>query len=92
MKRIQATITGRVQGVSFRYFTQRAARELGLSGWVRNRSNGDVELAAEGPEDSLQALLDAVRRGPSASQVDEVRVEWGEATGEWDKFRVRFTA
>jgi acylphosphatase len=89
LKRIHATITGRVQGVSFRYFTQRAARELGLSGWVRN---GDVELAAEGPEAALQALLDAVRRGPSAAQVDEVRVEWGEASGEWDKFRVRFTA
>jgi len=91
MKRFHAVVSGRVQGVNFRYFTLRAAKDLDLTGWVRNRFNGDVELIAEGPQDALNALLEAVRQGPSASRVENVEAEWEQAMGEFSKFKVRLT-
>lgn len=71
----RAVITGRVQGVGYRFFAARAARELGLSGWVRNLPDGSVEALAEGGEDPLARFLDRLRRGPLSSRVDSVVVE-----------------
>jgi len=68
-------IQGIVQGVGFRYFTRRAARDLNLAGYVRNRADGSVEAVARGNDACLSALEEALRRGPSASRVDSVRVE-----------------
>ncbi|MDA3850579.1 MAG: acylphosphatase [Spirochaetaceae bacterium] len=62
-------VSGRVQGVGFRYFTQRTARRFGLTGWVRNCFDGSVELEAQGPEESLKQLEDELRRGPSFGHV-----------------------
>ena len=66
-------VIGRVQGVGFREFTRTIAQRLGLAGWVRNRDDGCVELAASGNASQVEALLAAVRRGPSGGRVDEVR-------------------
>lgn len=66
-------VIGRVQGVGFREFTRTIAQRLGLAGWVRNRDDGCVELAAAGNASQVEALLAAVRRGPSGGRVDEVR-------------------
>ena len=88
-ERLSAQITGRVQGVGFRNFTQMRARQLGLTGWVRNESDGSVRLEAEGPRGALEDLLDAVHDGPRTARVETVEVDWTDATGEFDVFRVR---
>lgn len=66
-------ITGRVQGVGFRWFTRRSADDLGVRGSVRNRPDGSVEIHAEGTESSLERFEERVRRGPPGARVDEVR-------------------
>jgi len=65
-------ITGRVQGVGFRHFTWRAANEIGLVGWVRNRRDGSVEAEAWGLSDQLEQFRRRVNRGPRFSRVDVV--------------------
>ncbi len=88
--RVTAIVTGLVQGVNFRWFTQRRASELGLVGHVRNRSDGSVELVAEGSRDALERLLDAVRVGPASAVVENVQVDWDAPTGEFHRFEIRF--
>ena len=68
-KRVYARVTGTVQGVGFRYFTQRKASRLGLVGYVRNMPNGSVEMEVEGERDVVDAFLDSVRAGPPGSRV-----------------------
>ena len=65
-------VTGRVQRVGYRDWTVRNARELGLTGWVRNLSDGRVEVLADGDEDSLHRLLEALRTGPRLATVEHV--------------------
>lgn len=65
-------VLGRVQGVGFRWFVREEARRLGLAGWVQNRPDGAVELAAGGPAAALASLRRAVASGPAASRVDEL--------------------
>jgi acylphosphatase len=74
-------VSGRVQGVGFRFFAQDAARREGVSGLVRNLDDGMVEALAEGEADSLDRFEAALRRGPSRSRVEHVRVEGTEPTG-----------
>ncbi len=90
MMRLQAHISGLVQGVNFRWYTQRRANELGLNGWVRNLPDGSVQLIAEGERSALEALLEAVRVGPSAAVVETVDIQWGTPTGEFGRFEVRY--
>jgi acylphosphatase len=72
--RVEAVVTGRVQGVFYRAGAAERARELGLAGWVRNREDGAVELVAEGPEPVVAELLAWCRKGPPAARVEDVRV------------------
>jgi acylphosphatase len=72
-------IRGRVQGVSYRWWTVHMACRLGVDGWVRNRKDGSVEALAVGPADAVESLIAKCRHGPDAARVDEVEVE--EATG-----------
>ncbi len=88
--RLHAVVTGMVQGVSFRWFTQRRASELGLVGFVRNLSDGSVEFCAEGSRASLERLLDAVRAGPASAVVENVDADWSDASGEFHRFDIRF--
>lgn len=68
-------IAGRVQGVSFRAWTQAEARKRGLAGWVRNQADGSVRAHVEGPEEAVQAMLAALHEGPPAASVREVTVQ-----------------
>ncbi len=82
-------VDGVVQGVGFRFFTERTARRYGLSGWVRNLPDGRVEIEAEGEEGVLNAFLKDVNQGPSFSRVTHVGVEKIPAPGH-RSFEVRF--
>jgi acylphosphatase len=88
--RLHGIVTGLVQGVNFRWFTQRHAADLGLRGWVRNRPDGSVEFVAEGTRADLERLLDFIRVGPSMAVVENVEVEWSAATGEFHRFEIRY--
>jgi len=74
-------VTGRVQGVFFRAWAQGEARELGISGWIRNCADGSVEAHLEGEEHDVTRMIERLRRGPSSAQVDEVTVEEAPAQG-----------
>ena len=74
MKAVQARVTGRVQGVSFRWYTQEQAQRLGVVGWVRNEADGSVLLHAEGDDDAVDALVAWCRTGPSMARVTDVAV------------------
>ena len=89
--RLHATVEGRVQGVGFRYFTLEQANKLGLTGWVRNRWNGTVEVVAEGTRADLERLLETLRRGPRAYTTSGVKFDWQAGMGEFARFRVRRT-
>jgi acylphosphatase len=91
LQRLHAIVDGRVQGVGFRYFTQERAAFLGLTGWVRNRWNGTVELVAEGPKADLETFLRAIQRGPRTGTTQNVKVDWLENRGEFNSFRIRQT-
>jgi acylphosphatase len=71
----RAVVTGRVQGVGFRFFAERAARETGVAGWVRNREDGSVETFAEGEEQAVRAYLEKLRVGPRVSRVAALQEE-----------------
>ena len=74
--RIRATVTGRVQGVGYRYFVLAEAEGLRLGGSVRNLPNGAVAVEAEGPRPKLLDLLERLRQGPPAARVERVDVDW----------------
>jgi acylphosphatase len=74
-KRVEArrfVVRGRVQGVGFRWFVEREAHILGISGWVRNNADGSVEILAQGTRDQLLGLRSRLRQGPRAARVDNV--------------------
>ena len=87
----RVVVTGRVHQVGFRDFTVRRAQALGLTGWVRNRQDGTVEILASGDDAAVAALVDACRQGPPLARVDHVEasVETGQPVKGFTK---RFTA
>lgn len=87
-KRIHLVVRGRVQGVYFRASAEREARQLGLTGWVKNRPDGAVELVAEGEEDQVKDFLTWAQHGPSTARVDKVETRWRSYTGEYPEFQI----
>jgi acylphosphatase len=83
---IHIRVDGHVQGVGFRYFVYDYAQSKALTGWVRNRHNGEVEILAEGSRSDLEDLLNHVHRGPSRSMVTDVKFDWSSASNLYDKF------
>ena len=86
--RLHARITGVVQGVGFRYFVLQNAQDLELTGWVRNRWDGSVEVTAEGSHNALNTLLVKLRRGPLSAEVEDVQYEFSDSQGEFKRFGV----
>ena len=89
-RRLHAIVHGSVQGVSFRYYTTLKARELGLTGWVQNLHDGSVEVTAEGMKSQLQILEKWLLIGSPSARVEEVYIDWDEATGEFSEFRAKY--
>jgi acylphosphatase len=85
---LHVIVHGRVQGVGFRWFTSRRARELGLAGWVRNLENGSVEVYAEGGERALSALAEALATGPAGARIERVETRYGDARDLPRPFRI----
>jgi len=90
MKRLTAIVHGRVQGVSFRYYTRLEAQRLSLVGWVANRMDGTVQVVAEGPEPALQQMAAYLQQGPPMAHVTALDLQWPEATGEFNEFGIRW--
>lgn len=90
MERLEAVVSGRVQGVSFRYATRQIARELNLLGWVRNLPDGSVQVLAEGQRPALQSLLDFLYQGPTGAQVKQVDFAWRAAEGDQNGFSITY--
>jgi len=88
---VRAIVHGRVQGVYFRAFTSGCARELGLSGYVRNLSGWRaVEVQAEGERDKLERLIDHLKAGPPGARVERVETSWSEYSGSYSDFSIRY--
>ena len=87
--RIDAVVSGRVQGVGFRYFVMSLAADLDLVGWVANEPDGSVRCVAEGRRIDLETLVGALERGPLGGRVDDVHATWSPALGSFDRFSVR---
>lgn len=86
--RARVLVSGRVQGVYYRSYTQDAARSLGVTGWVRNTMGGQVEAVFEGEEEAVRSMVEWCRKGSPRSIVDKVEVSWEKPTGEFDDFSV----
>lgn len=86
--RAHVFISGRVQGVNFRWYTQRKAEELGLTGWVRNLHDGRVEAVFEGREQAVKNAVNWCHTGPPWAWVDKVDVKYEQPTGDFKRFRV----
>ena len=89
-ERLTARVRGRVQGVSFRFYTRDEATALGLTGWVSNCDDGSVEVVAEGSRPALDRLLAWLRQGPPAARVDDLQYDFLAATAAFDQFTVEF--
>ncbi len=89
LQRVHVWVKGFVQNVGFRAHVQYSARQIGVTGWVRNVGYDTVEATAEGERALLDRFVEAVKRGPTGSQVDEANVEWQNATGEFKDFQLR---
>jgi acylphosphatase len=83
-------ISGRVQGVAFRYFTERVACSLDITGWVRNLPGGGVEALAQGPEEALELFYKKMREGPPAARVTDVQVFDVPADPAINRFRITY--
>jgi acylphosphatase len=89
LARVHIWVTGRVQGVGFRAFVATSAGFIGVTGWVRNTGYQTVEAVAEGTRQQVEQFIQVVKTGPSASRVDESRVDEETPSGEFVYFEIR---
>ena len=89
MKSLHCTVSGKVQGVNYRAWCKSQADNLGVTGWVRNLSDGRVEVLAQGEEEALQELKQRLFTGPSMSRVEDVHCDWVDYDKEHSSFELR---
>jgi len=87
--RAHVWVKGRMQGVAFRAHVEYYARQIGVTGWVRNVGWDTVEAIVEGARGKVERFIEMMKEGPRASRVDESRVEWEDVTREFNEFGVR---
>jgi acylphosphatase len=88
--RAHVYVGGRVTGVFFRAHTQELANQLGVKGWVRNLSDGQVEAVFEGEREHVEKMIEFCHRGPPGAMVDKVDVKWEDYRGEFPRFEIRY--
>ncbi len=86
--RVRVLIDGRVQGVAYRFYAEKSASRLGITGWVRNLEDGRVEVLAEGSAGDIAGFLERLKEGPSLARVEGFDVRREPATGEFRDFRI----
>jgi acylphosphatase len=89
IERLEATISGRVQGVGFRWFVRSNAARLKLTGWTANQPDGSVKVVAEGHATALDDLQRVLKDGPPGSAVEHVNASRAQATGDFQNFEIR---
>ena len=90
MEQVRIVVFGDVHGVGFRFTAIKIARDLGLTGWTKNRSEGSVEIIAEGLKDKLDNLVTWAKKGPPLAKIEKIKIDWGSATGEFSSFEVEY--
>lgn len=90
VNQLEATVHGRVQGVSFRHYTRLEAQRLGVTGWVANLPDGTVKVVAQGTEKALTQLAAFLHRGPAMARVVKVDIDWVEASTRFERFRIEW--
>lgn len=88
LQTVKITVSGRVQGVGYRYFIARYAAELGLTGYAKNLFSGDVEICASGRREFLEALIEKAGSGPMGASVKSCKAEWLDFKNKYDKFEI----
>jgi acylphosphatase len=86
---VKLVVSGRVQGVGFRYYIARIASEFDLTGYVRNLFSGEVEICAEGRKEFLEELVKKAKLGPPHAYVDSASVQWLEFKNKYNNFEIR---
>lgn len=89
MKRVRITVTGDVQGVFYRHYAKKEAQSLGVFGWIRNESNGDVYIIAEGEDKPVDKFGKWAKTGSPLSEVENVEIVEEKYTGKETEFEVR---
>ena len=87
--RVHILVEGMVQGVGFRWFVARHAQSLGLTGYVENLFNGNVEVVAEGDRSLIEELITHLKVGPRSAHVSNLRLEWAQPTQQYRNFEIR---
>ncbi|MBW2995745.1 acylphosphatase [Candidatus Woesearchaeota archaeon] len=88
--RLHLIVHGRVQGVFFRYNTQKKAKKFGLTGWVKNNPDRTVEIIAEGEESKLKELAAWCSKGPLLAKVEKIDTSWKKYKGEFESFSISY--
>ncbi|MBM7623400.1 acylphosphatase [Sporohalobacter salinus] len=87
---IKVTVKGRVQGVGYRAFTHQKATKLGLRGYVRSSDGNEIEVFAEGNQESLEELVDLLESGPARAEIEDVEWEWADVTDDYIRFAIKY--
>ncbi|HID43955.1 MAG TPA: acylphosphatase [Archaeoglobaceae archaeon] len=90
MQRVEVYVSGLVQGVGFRYFTRKMAKEIGVSGYVMNLRDGRVFIVAEGNDEQIEKFLSTIKQGPSFAIVKNIEVLQKGTTGEFSEFKIKY--
>ncbi|MFB3897865.1 MAG: acylphosphatase [bacterium] len=90
IEQFKAIIHGRVQGVGYRFFAERYAMELNITGYAKNLYNGDVEVVAQGDKPNLDAYLAKLHEGPRMSKVTQIEADWQPVTEHYPNFDIRY--
>jgi acylphosphatase len=90
LKTVHIIVKGTVQGVGFRYYTRHLASTLGLSGFVKNLDSGEVEISAEGDQQSLQNLIRGLQTKDMAEYISDLQVEWSAYQNKYQGFSITF--
>jgi acylphosphatase len=88
MKQLHIFISGRVQGVGFRYWTKRQAKKFGINGWVRNTEDGKVEVMAQGSKDSLKMFEELLTQGPFTAEVSSLETSFEDTEKKFEGFEI----
>jgi len=89
-KRIHVLISGRVQGVAFRWVTEDTAHQMNIQGWVKNLPDGRVEVMAEAEEKVLGQFIEFLKKGPKHAIVEDTQIDWLAYTGEFESFEIHY--